>query len=194
MSGIETPRADDVTLFLRELRRFTRHNTEQLEHLAASRVAAANRLAGLREKPTYAEATDLIDEMTLRDEELRSTTDELREQIDSLRRASALLERERCKYIDLFEHAPDAYIVTNLAGVIDEANVAAGTLFRAEPSFLSGRPLITFVARQDTRSFRFFLQQLQSPDPVGALSPARAVLRMRPEATRYSWSLRGWPS
>src|SRR5580698_1035831 len=143
--GPETPpRTDDVTMFLRELRRSTRHNTEQLEHLAANRVAAANRLAWLREKPTVPDSSDLIDEMTLRDEELRSTTDELREQIDSLRRASALLERERSKYIDLFEQAPDAYIVTNMAGVIDEANLAAAALFRAEPSFLGGRTLITF--------------------------------------------------
>jgi PAS domain-containing protein len=179
--GPERPlRADDVTTFLRELRRSTRHNTEQLEHLAASRLAAANRLAWLREKPTVPDSSDLIDEMTVRDEELRSTTDELREQIESLRRASALLERERSKYIDLFEQAPDAYIVTNMAGVIDEANLAAAALFRAEPSFLGGRTLITFVARQDTRSFRSFLHQLQALDPGRPAGPSRVVLRMRP--------------
>jgi PAS domain-containing protein len=170
---------DDVRLFLREVRRVTRENKERLEHIATHHDIATKRLAGILMRPPTAALIDLVDEMTVRDEELKATTDELVEQIDSLRRASALLERERGKYVDLFEQAPDAYVVTNLAGVVDEANRAAGMLFRGEPDLLVGRPLISFVARQDTRSFRWLLRELQASDSASS-TPRQATLRMRP--------------
>jgi signal transduction histidine kinase len=180
MAASEVPPADAVTDFLREIRHKARENARRLQCLSESREAAERRLTGLRERVDPAGLVNLVDEMTVRDEELTATTDELGEQLDSLRRASALLERERCKYMDLFEHAPDAYIVTTMAGVIDEANVAAGTLFRSQPAFLTGRPLITFVARNDTRTFRSFLTQLQSSDQNAVGNPHQAMLRMRP--------------
>ncbi|HEX4445399.1 MAG TPA: PAS domain-containing protein [Polyangiaceae bacterium] len=174
----DSPAAQEVSTFLREARRLARQNSEHLETLASQRAAAAKRLASFANAPS--EQLNLIEELTVRDEELRAVTDELREQVEAMKRAAALLERERSKYIQLFAHAPDAYIVTNLAGVIDEANIAAAGLFRTEPSLLANRGLITFVARQDTRTFRSFLQRLQTADPARAEGPHRAVLRMRP--------------
>jgi PAS domain-containing protein len=170
--------AHDVTSFLREARRLARKNSEHLETLTTQRVAAAKRLADLLHAGV--EQRNLIEELTVRDEELRAVTDELREQIETMKRASALLERERSKYISLFTHAPDAYIVTNLAGVIDEANIAAAALFRTEPPLLANRGLITFVARQDTRAFRSLLRMLQAASHAPAEAAHRAVLRMRP--------------
>ncbi len=180
MTGLQEPHPDPVTTFLREMRHAARENAEKLRCLAANRDEATKRLTDLRERLDRAGLVNLVDEMTVRDEELKATTDELREQIESLRRASALLERERCKYMDLFEHAPDAYIVTTLAGVIDEANASAGVLFRAEPAFLVHRPLISFVARNDTRTFRSFLARLQAADQEPSTSPRPVMLRMRP--------------
>ena len=113
----------------------------------------------------------------------REELDDLREQVHSLRRASARLERERSKYIDLFEHAPDAYLVTDAAGTIADANVAAGALFRADPSSLVGRSLTAFVTEQDTANFDAFLQSLTGPEAPGAerdRRAARIVARMRP--------------
>jgi PAS domain-containing protein len=180
MARPEVRRSDAVMNFLHEIRHTARENSERLRSLAEIRDAAEKRLTGLRDRLDPAGLVNLVDEMTVRDEELKATTDELGEQIDSLRRACALLERERCKYLDLFEHAPDAYVVTTIAGVIDEANRAAGTHFRSEPAFLSGRPLITFVARSDTRTFRSFLTQLQGVDEDLARASQHAMLRMRP--------------
>jgi PAS domain S-box-containing protein len=168
----------DVSLFLREARRRTSENNANLEALAVKRAAAAKRLASRASGDS--DQFDIIEELTVRDQELLAVTEELREQIEALKRASALLERERSKYINLFAHAPDAYIVTNLAGVVEEANIAAGALFRAEPASLTGRSLITYVARQDTRIFRSLLRKLQAADQVSTESPHRAVLRMRP--------------
>ncbi len=113
----------------------------------------------------------------------REELDDLRQQVHSLRRASARLERERSKYIDLFEHAPDAYLVTDPAGVVAEANVAAGALFRADPSSLVGRSLSAFVTQQDAANFDAFLRSMTVPDASSTerdRRAARIVLRMRP--------------
>ena len=171
-------RSLDITSVLREMRRAARENGEQLVRLAEQRTAAAQRLDRLQQ--VIAPPLALMEELRVRDEELRATVDELAEQLDSVRQAASLLERERAKYVDLFEHAPDAYIVTNLAGVIEEANVAAGTLFRAEAPFLRGRSLVTFVARGDTDTFRSLLDRLQTVDPADSREPLRIALRMRP--------------
>ncbi len=171
-------RSLDVTSILREMRRATRENGEQLVRLAEQRDAAARRLDRLQQ--STATPLELVEELRVRDEELRATVDELAEQLDSVRHAASLLERERAKYVDLFEHAPDAYIVTNLAGVIEEANTAASALFRAEAAFLRGRSLVTFVARGDTDTFRSLLRRLQAVEPVASREPLRIALRMRP--------------
>jgi PAS domain S-box-containing protein len=119
---------------------------------------------------------DLRGSARLRADELQ----ELRVQVDSLRHESAMLQRERSKYVDLFRYAPDAYLVTDPAGVISEANLAAGALFRAEPSSLAGRSLIALVTQQDARHCESFLETLKRLDGPDAETAARVVLRIRP--------------
>jgi PAS domain S-box-containing protein len=110
-----------------------------------------------------------------REEELALAAEELRVQQDQLELACELLERERAKYMDLFEQSPDAYVATDTGGSITNANIAAGALFGVEPSLLLGKPLISFVARQDTRVFREQLHDLRD-----ALDVRSMTLRMRP--------------
>ena len=170
-------RTDDVTLFLRQARTSRQRSEVQLRQFSVIRAAAAKRVASRAATPSGV-GPDLLDELLARDEELAAASDELREQIDALTRACSLLERERSKYVDLFEHAPDAYVVTDLGGVAQDANEAAGHLFGVEPGFLAGRPLITFVARQDTRAFRSLLKELDQTGGSG--TPRALTLRMRP--------------
>ncbi len=166
----------DVAAFLRESRRLARQNRDHLDQLLSQAQAAALRLAAHVAEPSD---LDLIEELNVRDEELRAVADELREQVESMRHAATLLERERSKYLSLFVDAPEAYLVTNLGGVIEEANLAASGLFRAEPGGLAGRPLVSYVARRDTRAFRRLLHELLDARPAPQ-EPLRAVLRMRP--------------
>lgn len=55
-------------------------------------------------------------------QELQVVVEELKLQNEELDTAHQLLETERQRYRDLFEFAPDGYIVTDVAAVIREAN------------------------------------------------------------------------
>jgi hypothetical protein len=55
-----------------------------------------------------------------------------------------------------------------------EANAAAGETLRVPSSFLVGKPLLHFVARQDTRAFRVRVVEAETTEA------ARFEVRMRP--------------
>ena len=55
--------------------------------------------------------------------------------------AQSGLEEERQRYQELFEFAPDGYLVTDALGVIREANRAASELLGIRAEFLRGKPL-----------------------------------------------------
>src|ERR1700758_357553 len=60
-------------------------------------------------------------------EELQAAEEELRQQNEELVTTYQTLELERKRYRDLFEFAPDGYLVTNAAGTIQEANRAVAS-------------------------------------------------------------------
>ncbi len=87
-------------------------------------------------------------------------TEELHQQNEELLQTRTLLEKERQRYQDLFEFAPDAYFVTDTIGVIREANRTAATLLNIPQQHLLGKPMVNFVALPDRQSFRGYLIQL----------------------------------
>jgi len=93
-------------------------------------------------------------------EELHTAEAELRQQHDELILTQCLVATERQRYADLFEFAPDAYFVTNLYGIVQEANLAACRLLDMDHDFLIGKLLISFVPEDRRRSFRTLLNQL----------------------------------
>ncbi len=68
------------------------------------------------------------------------------------------------QYQELFEFAPDAYFVTDLAGIVHLANRFAARLFRVPPSFLPGKALATYVVNADRPRFRTLLSTLQGDE------------------------------
>src|SRR6266536_696843 len=54
---------------------------------------------------------------------------------------------------ELFNFAPDGYLVTDAAGIIREANHTAAALLNLSQSFLVGRPLLLFIAKVERASF-----------------------------------------
>ncbi|MEA5507039.1 PAS domain S-box protein [Halotia wernerae UHCC 0503] len=86
-------------------------------------------------------------------QELQQTFEELQVVEEELASTRQVLELERQRYQDLFEFAPDGYLVTDVHGVIQEANNAAATLLCVRQDHLIGKPLVLFVAEQDRHQF-----------------------------------------
>jgi PAS domain S-box-containing protein len=119
-------------------------------------------------------------------EALQNGQEELAVVDEEMRRQHAELVRERVEteaalrhFRELFDLAPDAYVVTDAEGVVRDANVAAARIFNIRASFLIGKPLVGFVARQDGRHFRAMLLALTA-EPFAR----RFALRVRPRQGR----------
>lgn len=99
-------------------------------------------------------------------EELQVTEEELRLQNEELCLARQLQEEQQQRYQDLFNFAPDAYLVSDAQGLIQEANRAACLLLGAGVEALIGTPLLLYVAEAERREFRTQLYELnQAPVP-----------------------------
>lgn len=92
--------------------------------------------------------------------------EELYQQNEELIQTRNLLEAERQRYQDLFEFAPDGYLVTNTEGIIQEANRAAAKLLNASKPLLVGKPMINFIPQAERRRFRTEFIQLSQSDIV----------------------------
>jgi PAS domain S-box-containing protein len=68
---------------------------------------------------------------------------------EALRQAQANLLR----YQELFDFAPDGYLVTDAQAVIGRANHAAAAMLVTRKEFLTGKPLLFFVGEGDRRPF-----------------------------------------
>src|SRR5262245_11615582 len=53
---------------------------------------------------------------------------------------------EHLRYQELFDFAPEGYVVTDAAGLIEHVNHAAAALLKARREFLIGKPFVLFVA------------------------------------------------
>jgi PAS domain S-box-containing protein len=130
---------------------------------------------------------------------------ELRAQNDELTDSQNALENERRRYRDLFEFAPDGYLVTDLGGVILEANRAATSELNIPLPLLIGSPLIDRVAPDSTDSFHDRLHALRGeersvqwelrlcPRGLPAFDTALTVMTVRDPAGRpigFRWLIR----
>ena len=120
--------------------------------MLASRGAWAERMAG-----------DLDD--------LKAMWHELRSYVDRL-------AGEREQFLDFFEQATEAYLVTDTLGRIETVNGAAVDVLHRRKKFLRGKPLAVLVALEQRTDFRRRLRALSRP---GAERSWRAVFEA-PEA------------
>ncbi len=93
-------------------------------------------------------------------EELRVSEEHLIHANEMLLTTRHQLEAERRRYRELFDLAPDAYLVTDDDGVILAANRAASVLLKVRQQFLVGKVLANFVFELDRRGFRTMLSEL----------------------------------
>lgn len=102
----------------------------------------------------------MVTELSVYLEELHVAKEELYHQNQELNLTRQELELERSRYRELFEKAPDGYIVTNKKGTIEDANCAAVKMLNVRRQYIIGKPLVTFVALDDRHRFRIQLNQL----------------------------------
>jgi PAS domain S-box-containing protein len=135
--------------------------------------ALRSRMADVDEARRVAPAGDpgdggvLFELLTNAAEELDVAGEELRRQNEALRAAHWALEEERGRYRDLFENAPDAYLVTDANGIIREANQQAGALLNVPRKFLAGKPLVLFLAAGARPAFWSELARLRTSAGAG---------------------------
>ena len=126
--------------FAEQIESFSMHRREQ-----EKRTAPMFRSGYVPESDADAALTRTLEELRLQQEELRVAEEELRAQLAELARTGSHLEAERERYADLFERAPDGYVVTDRRGVIREANATFAQLLGTESRFVRGKPVAALV-------------------------------------------------
>src|SRR5512140_2217887 len=94
-------------------------------------------------------ATEALEELSATLEELHVASEELSRQNSELATAQLAAQAERQRYQDLFDFAPDGYLVTDTNGVIREANKAAAELLHVTQERLVGKPLAVYVTEAE---------------------------------------------
>ena len=127
--------------------------SQQIEELR-SRVRGIWQRTATQPNSQHDLMIEAFDELQMAVEELLAASEEL-----EVTRAGA--ERERQRYQELFDFAPDGYLVTNTVGKILEANYAAAIMLSIRQKYLIGKPLIVFIAQQDCQIFRSLINNSQ---------------------------------
>ncbi len=103
-------------------------------------------------------------------EELAVAIEELQTQNNELVAGHADLELERRRFRDLFETMPDGYAITDVNGIVTEANTTLCELLGADRSRLVGRPLASHIAPDDQRAFYNLVNRVNRAVERGTLS------------------------
>ncbi|WP_052049490.1 diguanylate cyclase domain-containing protein [Leptolyngbya sp. KIOST-1] len=101
-----------------------------------------------------------LDNLTLVIEELRTAHEEMMLQNQALADYRQQLETERQRYQDLFNLAPDGYLVSDAKGMIQAGNVAITALLRLPQESLVAKPMVLFLPIEHRRAFYAVLAQL----------------------------------
>jgi PAS domain S-box-containing protein len=146
--------------------------TYNMEEFSRQIETARWRVAGLERQASEAlqAAPDLlpsaIEELHVAFEELQVTQEEILLQQNELASVRSRIEAERQRYHDLFEFAPDAYVVTTANGTIREANRVAAAMLGRPQSSLVGMSLALFVPDDARQGFRQNISRLRQAEAV----------------------------
>lgn len=126
--------------------------TRRIEDMR-QRVATLRQLPGKSPLQQQAVLTEALEKLETALEELQVVEEELVS-------AHEEIEVERQRYQELFDFAPDGYLVTDREGKIREANRAAARLLNVSHQFLVGKSLLVFVDREERHAFYSQLTRL----------------------------------
>ena len=124
-------------------------------------------------------ASELFDELSAAVEELDAAADALME-------ADRDIAREHQRYRDLFDLAPDGYLVSDVEGVVLEANLAASIMLRVAHQELIGKPLAVYLGDGDAGGLHRLLDAAADDRQRRALD-WEAVIRPRSGHRLHVW-------
>ena len=102
-----------------------------------------------------------VEELRERAERLHRATDDLAAQNERLLEAQRAVEAERARYRELFELAPDPWLLTDASGTIVDANHGVGELLALRTEALVRTPLAAFVEASSRDAFGDVLERLR---------------------------------
>lgn len=106
-----------------------------------------------------ASIAELFESLQITLEELQIAEEELRLQNDHLIESQEILQAARQRYQDLFDLLPEGYLVTDIHGIIKEANDAAALMLNVSKKQIVGYPMVNFVTEKERHIFRAKLEQ-----------------------------------
>jgi PAS domain S-box-containing protein len=121
------------------------------------RVATVRSASAAPRPETLQEAVEVL-QLSL--EELHVAEEELHQQHAAVAVAQQEKETAHQRYQELFDFAPDGYLVTDSRGCIQEANRAAAALLAVPHDFLVGKPVLLFVPLEERSAFGTHLAAL----------------------------------
>lgn len=127
-----------------------------------SRIADYQQLIDKAQELPQAVVSNLLSDLMESLEALNTDERDTRVQPETVIQTQTQLEQERQGFHELFEFAPDCYLVTDLHGVILSANRAAVVLLNLESIHLIGQPLTVFIAAKDQQTFRLKIAAMRN--------------------------------
>ncbi|HEY1373384.1 MAG TPA: ATP-binding protein [Candidatus Binatia bacterium] len=134
---------------------------QHLETLILSADAAPPQQAQEREL-----LRDALQQLNISLEELSVAGEQIRAQNEELIATRGEVENQRRNYQSLFDQTPDAYFVTDVAGIIQQANHKAGALLKVRDDFLHGKPLAIFFPPEHRPAYRRLMLKLARRDAL----------------------------
>ncbi len=131
--------------------------------MSNSSVRVGSEVVIARQQADLEETNDLL---VMTNEELKCTIEELRVSTEELIMQHRKNEYERFRYQNLFDFAPDGYLVTDSSGRILEANQAILKMLAISHEYILGKPFIVFILPDHRHLFDNQLKYLLSPDHI----------------------------
>lgn len=117
-------------------------------------------------KPQKKKLVEALEQLFKTLEELQVVAEEVDASHEELSASRLAEEAQSRRYQELFELAPDAYLVTDSEGVIWEANQAAAELLRIRRDRLLNKSLVHFIGQIDRPYFQTKLTNLSSSETI----------------------------
>src|SRR5215475_2325390 len=138
-----------------------RSGMDRPERLLNSRIAALHQRVAAESVQVAEVLPELLEDLHTALEELHVAEEEQYQQNEALAAAHLTAEVERQRYQELFDFAPDGYLVTDADGMIQEANRAAAALLGVPQPHLFDKSLTGFIAEEERPTFSALLPRLR---------------------------------